>query len=70
MLSRDLTRPRGQRVVGLHREESIKVIHHPVKFGGHKHCVSEDIIVLAFLKILQEHVIKGSCDSMGRGSAR
>ena len=33
-------------------------------FGGHRHCDSRDIIALVC------HVIKGSCDFMGRSSSR
>ena len=36
------------------------------KFGGYRHCSSEDIMVLVYYVILQHHVIKGSCCFMGR----
>ena len=37
----------------------MKVTCHPTKFGGHSHCGSEDIMILVYHVILQEHVIKG-----------
>ena len=36
--------------------------YHPVKFGGHKHCGSEDINILVCHLSLQDHVIERSCD--------
>ena len=33
---------------------------HPAKFGGHRHCVSGNKMVLAYHVISQDHVIKGS----------
>ena len=30
------------------------------KFGGHKHCGDEDVLILVCHMILQDHVIKGS----------
>ena len=39
--------------------------NHYLKFGGHRHCSSEDIMVLICHVILQEHVIKASCNFMG-----
>ena len=49
------------RLLGL---DSLKVSHQPAKFGGDRHVGSEDIMVLVSLVILEEHVIKGSCDLM------
>ena len=48
----------------LHRPESLKVSHQPAKFGGDRHFGSEDIMVLVSLVILEDHVIKGSCEFM------
>ena len=45
-LSRDLARLLDQRFMGLYRHECIKVSYHSVKFGGHKHCCSEDIFII------------------------
>ena len=39
-------------------------------FGGHRHCDSRDIIALVCHVISPDHVIKGSCDFMGRSSSR
>ena len=36
------------------------------KFGGHRHCGSENIMISVCSVILQDHVIKESCDFMGR----
>ena len=35
---------------------------HPTEFDGNRHCGNEDIVVSEFHMILQEHVIKGSCN--------
>ena len=40
--------------------------HHPVRLGGHSHCSSGNKIVLICYMISQDHVMKGSCDFMGR----
>ena len=69
-LSRGLTRPRDQSVAWLYCWKLLKVGHHPAKFGGHKRCVSGDIIVLDCRTILQSHMIKGSCGFMGRSPSR
>ena len=42
------------------------VSHNPAKFGGHRHCDSRDINVLVSHVILKNHMIKVSCDFMGR----
>ena len=42
----------------LYGQEHIKVNYHPAKFGGHKHCGSEDMIWVCHV-VLQDHVIKG-----------
>ena len=39
----------------------------PAEFGGHRHCYSGDIMILVCHVI---HVIKGSCDVMGRSPSR
>ena len=41
------------------------VSHHLAKFIRHRHCGSGDLAVLAFHVILQDHVVKGSCDFIG-----
>ena len=57
---------RDQRVMWLYRREPIKVGYRPAKIGDHKHFDSRDIVVLVFRVILQDHVIKGSCEFIGR----
>ena len=49
---------------------NLNVCHHPIKFGGHKHCGSEDITALLCHVISQDHVIKGSCDFMCRSPSK
>ena len=48
----------------LHGYESSKISHQPAKFEGNRLFGSEDILVLVSLVILEDHVIKGSCDFM------
>ena len=38
--------------------------HHPTSFG-HRQCGSGDMMVLVCQKILQDHIIKGTCAFMG-----
>ena len=52
----------------LNRQESVKVSHQPTKFGADRFFGSEDIMILVSLVILEDHVIKGSCDSMCKSS--
>ena len=56
--------------MGLYRYEPIEISYHPAKFDGQKHCVSGCIMILVNPVILQDHVIKGSCDFLGRGLSR
>ena len=42
-----------------------KVSYHPVKFGGLSHSGSGFIMNLVCHVILQDHMIKESCDFMG-----
>ena len=42
------------------------VRHHPVDFGGYRHCGSGDIMVLVFQVIWQDHVIQEPCWVIGR----
>ena len=50
----------------LYTQEPIKVGYHPVKFRGHRHPDSRDIVALLCQVISQDHVIKGSCDFVFR----
>ena len=65
-LSGDLSRPREQRVEQHYGGKPIMVSHKPAKFGGYMHCGSEDIVILVCHVMLQDHVIKWSCDLIGR----
>ena len=40
----------------------MKISYHPTKFGGHKDCGGEDIMILVCHVILENHVIKMSCE--------
>ena len=44
--------------------------HQFAKFGGHRHCDSENIMILGYQVISQDHIIKGSCDFIGRNPSR
>ena len=46
--------------------ELLKISHNPVMFGEHRHCGSDDIMALVFQVISPDHVIKESCNFMGR----
>ena len=46
--------------------EPFKSSDNLTKFGCHRHCISDDVMVLVYHMILQDRVIKGSCDFMGR----
>ena len=48
----------------------LKVAHHTAKFGGHKHCGSEDIKVLVCHVISKYQVIEVSCDFMSSSLSR
>ena len=43
--------------------------YHLVKFGGHRHCGSKAIILVSHMT-LQDYVIKGSCDLIGKSSSK
>ena len=45
-LPRDLEKRRDQSVIWFYGLESVKVSHHPDKFGGYRHCGSGDITFL------------------------
>ena len=42
----------------------------PYQFGGQRHSRSGDIIALVFHVISQHHVIKGTCEVIGRSPSR
>ena len=52
--------------MGLDKQKPIKVSCNPVYFGGHRHGGSGDIMILVRHVILQDHVIKGLWDTIGR----
>ena len=43
----ELSRPLNQRVMRFDVWESLMVNHHPAKFGGHRHCTSRDMFLVA-----------------------
>ena len=60
------TRSRDQKVMRLYRQEPFKVSYHSAKFSGRRHCGSGVTVVLICHVISQDHVMKGSCDFIGR----
>ena len=66
-LSRDLAGPRDLR---FKHKVPVKVSHHLAKFAGHRYCGIGNIMVLDCHVILQDIVIKGSCDLIGRTPVR
>ena len=51
-------------------EEAIHAIYHLPKFGGHRHCGSEDVLILVCHVISQDHVIKDDVTLNGRSPSR
>ena len=64
--SRDLARTRDRRGEQLNGKDPVMVSQHPEKFHSHRHCGSEDTMVLVCHMILKENMIKGSSDFLGR----
>ena len=52
----------------LHGKEPLKVSPYPTKIGDYRHCGSENILILVYHVILQDHEINGSFDFMGKKS--
>ena len=50
--------------MSLYAREFLTVCQNPVNFGGHRHCCSGNTMVLVRHAILQDNVIKGSCEFM------
>ena len=46
-LSHDLTRPHDQRFMQFYGWELLIVTHYPSRHGGHRHCGSRDMMLLA-----------------------
>ena len=51
-------------------QEPFKVGYHPAKSVSHRHSDNWDIVVLVCHVVSQDHVIKGSCDFIGRSPSR
>ena len=47
----------------------VMVSHHFAKINGHRHCDSEDLMVLVCHMIMQNHVIKMLCEFIGGSSS-
>ena len=69
-MSCDLLRPRDLRAMRIYEKKLLKVSPQPVTFGGHKHCVGGEIVVLVWHVISQDNVIKRSNDFMGISPSR
>ena len=52
--------------IRLYGLEPLKINNQPTKFGGHKRYGSGDMMILVCHVISQDHMIKRSCDCMGR----
>ena len=63
----DLTKPRNQRIICLYSLEPLKSID-PTKVGSHQQCGSGDIMVLVCHAILQDLLMKRSCNLMRKAS--
>ena len=42
-------------------QDPINTVYNPVKFGGHRHSISGDRVVLVGHMISQDHMIRGPC---------
>ena len=49
--------------------KSVMVSHHLAKINSHRHCDSEDLMVLVCHMILQNNVIKMLCEVIGGSSS-
>ena len=65
-LPRVLPRPQDLRAMRLYGKEPLTVKQHLAKFGGHRHYGSGDMTMSDCHVILQNHMIKGSCDFMSK----
>ena len=70
MLSRDLTKPPNRRIMQLHGQEPIKVSDGLAKCGSHMHFGSDDKIILVCHVILQDQVIKESCNFIRKSPSK
>ena len=66
----DLARARDSITIRLYRQESLKVSHHTTKFVCDRHCGSGNKMSQFCHMILQNLVIRRSCDFMGRSPSR
>ena len=46
------------------------ISHHSAKFSGQRHCITGDTMILVCFMVLQDHVIKGSCEFRGWSHSR
>lgn len=65
----NLARSHNQRVMWLHELVPLKLNRHPAKFGGHRYCVSWDMILICHV-IWQYQVTKNSWNIKGRRTWR
>ena len=42
----------------LYAQGPMKIGYYPAKFGGHRHCGSEDVMILVCHVVLEDHAIK------------
>ena len=58
---------KGQIIYG---KELFKVTHDTTKFGDHRNCDIGAIMLIVFHMISEDHVIKGTCDFIGRSPSK
>ena len=56
--------------MGSYGQGPINLNYYLVKFGGHRHHGSEDIMILVCQVISEDHMIKGSSDFIKRRPSR
>ena len=64
----DLSGPHDQRVELYYRYKFLKVNHHLVKFGGHRHCGSGYVFICHVIS--SDHATKGYSNITGRRCSR
>ena len=64
-LSRDLMWPRGHRVLWHYGSVLLIISLHPAKFGGHKRCAGEEILLFVCHVTSRDFVVREACDTIG-----
>ena len=64
-LSRDLMWPRGHRVLWHYGSVLLIISLHPAKFGGHKRCAGEEVLLFVCHVTSRDFVVREACDTIG-----